>query len=277
MTGAGNALIHKLVDGRRLGYAEYGMTEGRPLFYFHGFPGSRLEAALADGAAARLGIRLLALDRPGYGLSDDLPDRRLDDWPVDVAALADALGLKRFDIFGVSGGAPFALACAAAFPERVEFLSLVCPLGPLGAPELYRRLPWLLRLALSVSQRFPDFSKGVGGNLLRLIHRYPEGVLRALLLGAAPQDREVFRDVGVFAAMAQSLREALSQKGRGAVADMAVYHRTWGFPLSALDLPVQLWHGSANLPHCTLHLVPGEGHFSLPLRHMDEILAKHQG
>lgn len=291
MTEERSTLVHVLVDGRRLGYAEYGAAEGRPVFYFHGFPGSRLEAVLADGAAARLGIRLLALDRPGYGRSDDLPGRRLGDWPADVAALADALELKRFGLLGVSGGAPFALACAAAFPERVKLLSLVCPLGPLGEPELTRQLPWPLRSALAMSQRFPGFFRWLGGRLLRLACRYPEGFLRALLLGASPVDRAIFQDVGIFSAMVQSLREALSQKGRGVIADMAIYHGAWGFPLPGLDLPVRLWHGSADrtvpralvdhlaasLPHCRARLIPDEGHFSLPLRHMEEILAAHQG
>lgn len=291
MTEERSALVHVLVDGRRLGYAEYGAVEGRPVFYFHGFPGSRLEAVLADGAAARLGIRLLALDRPGYGRSDGLPGRRLVDWPADVAALADALGLKRFGLLGVSGGAPFALACAAAHPERVGLLSLVCPLGPLGEPELTRQLPWPLRGALLMSQRFSGFSRWLGGRLLRLTCRRPEEVLRALLLVAPSEDRAIFRDVGVFSAMVQSLRESLAQQGRGAVADMAIYRAAWGFPLTELDLPVRLWHGSADrtvpralvdhlaasLPHCRSYLIPDEGHFSLPLRHMEEILAEHLG
>ncbi len=290
MTDERSVLVHVLVDGRRLGYAEYGAVAGRPVFYFHGFPGSRLEAGLADGAAARLGIRLIAVDRPGYGRSDDQPGRRLGDWPADVASLADALGLKRFGILSVSGGAPFALACAAALPERVELLSLVCPLGHLGDPELSRQLPWPLRSALSVSQRFSGFSRWLGGGLLRLTCRYPEGVLRALLLGAPPEDRAIFRDAGIFPAMVQSLREALSQKGRGVSADMAIYRAAWCFPLPELDLPVRLWHGTADrtvprvlvdhlvasLAQCRSRLIPDEGHFSLPLRYMGEILAEHR-
>ncbi|MDX9710541.1 MAG: alpha/beta hydrolase [Trichloromonas sp.] len=291
MTDERSVLVHVLVDGRRLGYAEYGTLKGRPVFYFHGFPGSRLEAVLADAAAARLEIRLIAVDRPGYGRSDDLPGRRLGDWPKDVAALAAALGLGKFGILGVSGGAPFALACAAAFPERVKLLSLVCPLGPLGDPSLSRQLPWPMRGALLLSHRFPGFSRWLGGGLLRLACRYPEGVLRALLLAAPPQDRALFRDADILSAMVQSLRQALSQRGRGVSADLAIYHEAWDFPLSELDLPVRLWHGTADrtvprvlvdylaasLPQCRLRLIPGEGHFSLPLRNMEEILADHRG
>lgn len=291
MTDERSVRVLPLRDGRRLGYGEYGAPEGRPVFYFHGFPGSRLEAVLADAAAARQGIRLIAVDRPGYGRSDDLPGRRLGDWPADVAALANALGLKGFSILGVSGGAPFALACAAAYPERVTLVSLVCPLGPLGDPALSHRLSWPLRGTLRLSQHFPGFSRWMGGCFLRLLCRYPEGVLRALLLGAPPQDRAIFRDKGMFSAMAQSLGESLAQKGRGVIADMAIYHHPWDFPLPKLDLPVRLWHGTADrivprmlvdhlaasLPHCRLHLIFDEGHFSLPLRHMNEILAGHRG
>ncbi len=71
----------RLEDGRLLGYAVYGDPEGWPIFYFHGFPGSRLEAQLADRVAARMGIRLIALDRPGFGLSDFKPRRTIFEWP----------------------------------------------------------------------------------------------------------------------------------------------------------------------------------------------------
>ncbi|MEJ2698283.1 MAG: alpha/beta hydrolase, partial [Desulfuromonadales bacterium] len=83
----------RLPDGRRLGYAEFGDPLGRPVLYFHGFPASRLEARLAHEAALRTGVRLVAADRPGSGLSDFLPERTLSDWPVDVTSLAESLGL----------------------------------------------------------------------------------------------------------------------------------------------------------------------------------------
>ena len=78
-----------LPDGRRLGCAEYGDPDAMPVLYCHGFPSCRLEPSMLPVS----GIRLIALDRPGYGLSDPLPGRTLLDWPRDVAAAADALGL----------------------------------------------------------------------------------------------------------------------------------------------------------------------------------------
>lgn len=108
-----------LADGRVLGYAEYGDPEGNPLLFFHGYPSSRLEAGPADKLARRLGVRVIALDRPGFGLSSPQPDRRIIDWPVDVQEFAKAKSLSRFSVLGGSGGAPFALACAHVLPHSV--------------------------------------------------------------------------------------------------------------------------------------------------------------
>src|SRR5262249_37258319 len=97
-----------LADGRRLAFCEYGAPQGKPVFSFPGWPGSRLEARLAAPTARRFNARLIAVDRPGFGRSDFKKRRTLVDWPGDVAKLADALGLDRFSIAGVSGGGPYA-------------------------------------------------------------------------------------------------------------------------------------------------------------------------
>ena len=134
-----------LPDGRTLGYAEYGSTNGHPLLYFHGYPSSRLEASPIDDIASRHSIRVLALDRPGFGLSSPQPHRCILDWPADVQAFAQVMGIARFTVFGVSGGGPFALACAHAFPSHVLTgvgLFATAPPWAAGAQHmaLYRRL-----------------------------------------------------------------------------------------------------------------------------------------
>ena len=83
----------RLSDGRTLGYAQFGAPDGQPLFVFHGSPGSRLQVRAAHGPALARGIRIIAPDRPGLGLSTRLPGRRVADWPNDVRELADALGI----------------------------------------------------------------------------------------------------------------------------------------------------------------------------------------
>ena len=93
-----------LIDGRILGYAEYGDSLGFPIFYFHGGQESRLSSKFMDSAALRLNIRLISPDRPGIGISTFQANRRFIDWGNDISQLADSLGLSKYSVFGLSGG-----------------------------------------------------------------------------------------------------------------------------------------------------------------------------
>jgi pimeloyl-ACP methyl ester carboxylesterase len=130
MTTAKDSRIFKLADGRAICYAEYGRPQGRPLLWFHGYPASRFEAIGADHIAKARNIRLLALDRPGFGLSTHDPNRRITDWPDDVRAFAEHLNLDRFAVLGGSGGGPYALVCAHSLPR--EMLTAVGVLAGAG-------------------------------------------------------------------------------------------------------------------------------------------------
>ncbi|MGB9300944.1 MAG: alpha/beta fold hydrolase, partial [Anaerolineae bacterium] len=148
-----------LPGGRTLGFAEYGDPSGRPVLFFPGTPSGRLFHHPDESIALSLGARVLTIDRPGYGLSDFQPGRTLLDWPSDVMALADALGIARFAAAGISGGAPYVAACAFRIPDRLTAAAIVSGLGPIdwqGAMEgmpserrigvkLGRGAPWLVR------------------------------------------------------------------------------------------------------------------------------------
>ena len=118
----------KLPAGRALGYAEYGAPEGIPVFYFHGFPSSRLDWQLVndDAVLLDLNVRVIAPDRPGYGLSDYKSGRKMVDWPADVLELANALQIDRFAVLGISGGGPYAASCAAGIDDRLIKTGIVC-------------------------------------------------------------------------------------------------------------------------------------------------------
>ena len=163
---ANTDLSIRLPDGRRLGYAEYGDPAGKPVLHFHGTPDSRLEGTLPSvaEAAARLGVRLILPDRPGIGLSDFKPGRAILDWPADVLALADALNLPRFALMGLSGGGPYAAACAYKIPQRLTRVGIISGVAPPDMPgamglldrtsdgqavRLGAKSPWLLRLVLA--------------------------------------------------------------------------------------------------------------------------------
>ena len=126
----------RLPDGRMMAIAEYGDPAGLPVLYFHGFPACRLEAGLIGD----LPVRLLALDRPGYGGSTPKPGRTLLDWPQDVAHVADQLGLDTLHLVGLSGGGPYAAVCAAVLGSQ----GAVLVAGLSGAAGLRRagRVGW---------------------------------------------------------------------------------------------------------------------------------------
>jgi pimeloyl-ACP methyl ester carboxylesterase len=134
----------KLQDGRMLGYAEYGAPRGMPVFYFHEFPGSRLDYLLFDAGdvAMETNARIIAVDRPGMGLSALMRGRQILDWPDDVTELADALQIDRFAVLGISGGGSYAAACAFRITGRLIATGLVCGMGPSDAPGMKDGVSW---------------------------------------------------------------------------------------------------------------------------------------
>lgn len=278
-----------LADGRRLAYAEWGDPGGAPVLYCHGFPGSRLEARLGDHAARRLGVRLIAADRPGFGASDPKADRRLCDWPADLAALADSLSLARFCLLGVSGGGPYALASAGPLRDRLSGVAIVCGLGALDGPQATADMGWPERLGIRFYQRLPGVAHRIYEDLAGPLFRaHPETIYRLMTSHLPAVDREVLADPGTRDSILGSFTEAFRQGGSGAAQELAIYTRPWGIDLSRVETPVQLWHGDADtivpvamgrahaalLPACEARFLPDEGHFSLVVRQMESILRR---
>jgi len=135
----------KLADGRALGYAEFGDPSGMPVLFFHGFPASRLEGIALDTPARTVGVRLIAPDRPGFGLSDPKPGRSFSDWPDDVIQLAVHLSIYDFAVLGTSGGSPYVVACADRISERLTAAGIVSGISPLHNQAV--------RLSMNADQR----------------------------------------------------------------------------------------------------------------------------
>jgi pimeloyl-ACP methyl ester carboxylesterase len=276
-----------LRDGRTLGYAEYGDPKGKPLFYCHGFPASRFEAELTAAAAIKTGMWIIAADRPGFGESEFQPGRTLLGWADDVSELADALGMDRFAILGVSGGGPYALACAHRIPLRLTSIGIVGSLGPLAGTRLLTGMRWPARLFFGLSRRSPALLRLVLKNLLPFLRRQPSVTLKLLTIAAPAADRMVLARTEAKRILAASMKEAFRVGVQGAITELNLYSRPWGFAPDEISETVHLWHGAADatvppshgrylaaaLPHCRASFVAGEGHFSLPLEHMEEILS----
>lgn len=277
-----------LKDGRALAYAEYGDPAGRPVLYFHGFPGSRLEVAMVAEAAAHASLRVVAIDRPGYGRSDFKPGRTLLDWPDDVEQLADALGWDRFVVVGASGGGPYAAVCAFKLPHRLTRVGILCGLGPPESlADADEMLP-LNRIGLRMVRRAHWLSKPALGLVGPMMRRHPERMIARLAREVTEPDRRALADPQVRGAFTRSLSEALRQGARGAARDVVIYSSPWGFSLGEIATPVRLWHGEQDvvvpagmarylereIPHARATYYPEEGHFSLVVNRFEEMLGE---
>ncbi|MGY1706593.1 alpha/beta fold hydrolase [Geodermatophilus sp. SYSU D00697] len=278
----------RLRDGRTLAYAEYGDPDGRPVLGCHGSPSSRLERHVEDPADyRRWGVRFVVPDRPGFGRSDPLPGRRVVDWPGDVAALLDSLDVDRFGVLSLSGGAAYALACAAAFGDRV---SAVGVLGGAPPPDVPWPWPeWVPRRLVDAAHRTSPAAALLQPVFAPVAVR-PGLIARYLQVRLSSADRRVIGRPGVRRVLDETFTEGLRNGAAAMAADRALLFRPWGFPLSAVRRPVHLWHGTrdrlvpvtlgrvlaAMLPDCTPHWAAGEGHFFV-FDHAEEVYATLRG
>ena len=276
-------------NGERVAFSEYGNTNGEPVMFCHGWPSSRLMAQFAHDAARELGVRIISPDRPGIADSSFVAKRRLLDWAPLVTELAGFLKLERFRVLGISGGAPYAYALAWAMPERVRAVAVVS-----GAPNIAELndqsgLLALYRWLMFADQKFPPTLCRFGFRLARpfLSLRPPRRSRPWLLKFLQPCDADSLRDELAFEACFESQRRAWKTSAEGVLADAQLFAKPWGFSLSKLRVPVRLWHGDSDrsfslgvaremaekIPHCSLRVVESAGHYSVPIRHIREILA----
>lgn len=325
-----------LQDGRRLGYAVYGAGppirgDGRGLceddrdtdrvatvFYFHGLPSSRYEGAALHNAALTSKTRIISLDRPGIGLSTPYPhqgksplssksakekDEGLVQWSNDVLEVADLLGISTFHIAAVSGGAPYALACARFHTsERLKGVSIVAGLGPWEMVKSHfnltqKFLAWcscyipsaataILEAGLGRPARDPDpvvFEEVIEASLAGL-----DEDSRSVLLHSSVDEGEGAEGVVLRCELTRSMREAFRQGSDGIVHDSKLSVSKWPFRLEDIpqDVPVSLWYGQMDanmpveigralasaIPGSNLVELAGETHFTILPRHGVRIL-----
>jgi len=265
----------RLADGRRLAYRETGPRDGIPVIYCHGAIGTPMGRSVGlEAIALDLGVRHIAVSRPGVGGSDAAAGRSVADFAGDARELADALELDRFAAIGVSAGGPYALALAHAMPERVQRVAVCSSLSPLCAPHRTPGMQRRIRLALAFLARAPGPCCALGDRALPLISRHPELLSRVIAAHAAPAERALLREPGERSAASTSFLDAAACGVRGMVEDYLTYSRPWGFSVAEIAPEVHLWHGlndllvpidhalslAVTLPRCRAFLHPDEGH-----------------
>jgi pimeloyl-ACP methyl ester carboxylesterase len=275
----------RLSDGRRLAYTERGAPNGLPIIHHHGMPGSRLEHEAASDFYRSLGVRVITPDRPGYGLSDPQPGQRLLDWPEDVLELADALEIRRFGVTALSGGGIYALACAAAIPDRlIEVVVTGCP-GPMQRKGAFAGMRFATRTGVLLGASAPWLLVLGATVVAAVVRRYPRFVVEQANRDKPPADVRWLSMPSVIGGAAESLQEALRSGASGYVRDICALARPWGFAPEDIRIPVQLWHGDLDtviplqhseylasvIPGATLRVCPGEAHMLL-WNHLAEVL-----
>jgi pimeloyl-ACP methyl ester carboxylesterase len=283
VTTRGRSLVS--ADGRRLQFWDGGARDGFPVMFLHGCPDCRLQAVPGAAAAMSVGVRLIALNRPGYGRSDGHASTHAS-VAGDVTALADRLECERFAVLGMSVGGPYALACAATQGSRVTAVGVVgapadpadCPAGSGtvadraaragsddAAMELFRPdfARWLQELAVAASTD------------LDLVDR--------LVTGMHPLDAAVIRSLPA-EHVAAELREAVASD-LGYLRDAAVTFRPWRFDVRHIRVRSHFWYGehdpnveisarwvARRLPEARLQILPGTAHLGALQQHWTEIL-----
>lgn len=273
-------------DGRALAVDHGGDPHGHPIVMCHGTPSGRMLFAPMEAEAEATGIHLIGYDRPGYGGSTPQPGRTVADCADDVRAIAEALSADRIAVWGISGGGPHALACAALLPDlvcAVASLAAIAPYGPsdldyftdmgrdnvddiqleLADPESARR-----KLALDRTQ---------------MLEANPTTFFDGFASLVSPADGAVLTgDLADY--LFHSMFDALSPGDEGWWEDGEAHLSDWGFDFESITVPVQLWQGrqdnfvpfqhgvwlAKQIPGVEAHLSEEDGHLTL-LNRLPEI------
>lgn len=278
-----------LQDGRWLSYQAVGPPNGRPVFFFHGSPGSRLESLAIAQTATTHRCRIIAPERPGMGHSSFDPGYTLLDYTHDILELADGLGLKSFGVMGHSGGGVTALSCAYAMPERLDFVCDLAGWAPMSVPELRSQITALDRFFAERCIPQPVPGKP---NIVPTLFQFPFTLLGLTAKALPPatfikllhqsnyfcdEDYAILSNPDAANFLINSVRESFAQGSEGAAYDALLRYQDWGFELSDIRFPVHIFHGDRDisapyrfaeykhrhLPNSELHTYPNEGHFFL--------------
>lgn len=274
-------------DGRVLDVHVSGPDDGRVFVFFHGTPGSRLPTRFLERAAHERNLRVIKWSRPGYGGSSRLPSRRVVDVVADTEEVLAHLGADECVVGGFSGGGPHALACAAHLDAA---RAVLCTAG--GGPFGAEGLDFLAGMGQDNIEEFSaaaageavlrTYLEGEGASMGQVT---VEGILEMLSTLLPPVDRAVL--TGELAEdLVAGVREALRTGIEGWLDDDLAFVSPWGFDLADIEVPVTLWQGSEDLmvpfahgqwlaervPGVDAHLEDGEGHLSITVGHVDQML-----
>lgn len=283
--------ILQLADGRKLSYASYGAESARSVLYFHGTPSSRLEPNVINDFGGsiedllqRYNLKLIAIDRPGMGGSSFNEYKSLSNFADDAAALMQALHIETCPLLCWSGGGPYALAMAHKHPEMISALFIIAGFSAsFGEHEVFEKMGWN-KMYFHAARRLPLLLKGT---LALIKHQEIETPIHQELFDLSNADYALLKNVAPLNSFLEhTIKEACRDGSTGAVQEAQLYFEPFPFSLPEIQTPVHFWWGTEDntvvyehakrleqqLPNGTPHYKPGEGHVSIYVHCMNEVL-----
>ncbi|QLG49566.1 alpha/beta fold hydrolase [Natrinema halophilum] len=271
-------------DDRQLAYAEYGCSDGVPVVFLHGTPGSRRLGALFETAARERGIRLLAPDRPGYGRSSPWPTHSVHDIGQVVDTVLDDAGVSTAGLIAFSGGGPYALAAAATHTDRIGRVDVIAGATP---PDDREKTPATQRLLAGLATNTPLVLRGLFRGQAWIATHLPPSFIVAQY--TAENTVESIPDAAA-EVVKEDFLEAFARYRRGAVTEFHNATTNWDVSFDDIDTEVCLWHGEndtnvpisavrrlrAKIPTAELRVLDDADHLQTLLRCIPDVLAEHR-
>ena len=278
--------ILELSDGRNLAYAEYGDPCGEPVFHCHSVLGSRLELSFnAQQISEQKAVRLIVLDRPGYGASDPDSSTNFIHWVKDLVQLADHLSIEKFSLTGYAMGSVYALACAHEIPERLNRVALISSgMAPDSSAD-YKNIIPLYKMNYRIARYMPKVYKLFNSILIKGVLNDPDSFIKQFSEKLDQADSEIMKSETFKTEIFSTLREGSRQGGKALARDVIQLMHDWSFKPSEVNVPIDMWHGTSDchVPlvlanHLSKHLESprifikeGQGHYMF-YTHWSEIL-----
>ncbi|WP_413287673.1 alpha/beta fold hydrolase [Bdellovibrio sp. HCB337] len=282
--------IFKDSKGNTLSYGVWGDVKHPAILFFHGFPGSNIQGSALTDELKKHQLCLIAADRPGYGGSSPLKALSVHEHMEGLIELLELHGKKEFYVVGVSGGAPMAHIMASEYFTQVQSLTIVCGLATPNT-DTWKSFGKFQQRALTMRKIVPEFIlRPIINKVLR--RHGPHERIKRFLSTLNQTDRNILKDIENYNLMVASMTDAIRQGAQGILWDSALFSQDWLTAYCEMDalakIPVSYYHGTQDfilnykmaeqmnkmLPHSTLEIFDGEGHYSLPLTKRPQIIEK---
>lgn len=274
-------------DGRILAVRDHGPDDGRPVLVHNGTPNSRLLPPDEVARSQAAGVRLISYDRPGYGGSDRQEGRTVADCAQDVRAIAAGLGIGRLPVWGISGGGPHALACAALLEDLVPAVGVLASPAPWGAEGL-DYFAGMGELNVEDTKLYftdrPAARAKCEADRREMLDLSADDLYAYLQTLLSPVDAAVLTQ-GLAEYLVQSTRSGMAPGWEGWWDDGVAMNEPWGFAVESIRTPVLLRHGrqdrfvpfghgewlAARIPGVDARLTDDDGHLTLTERHLGQL------